>query len=90
MMGSMVALEKNSVTKQIDDVISNAKNMPPRKSVAMVLSVCEDILCQSMNDLTTHEKNILLGALAQYTALKRHYQQQDKAVKNKNPMDRER
>jgi len=47
-----------------------AKNMPPRKSVDMVLSVCEEILCQSVNDLTAQEKDTLLGTLAQYSAMK--------------------
>ena len=90
-IGSMAALEKNNVAQQIGDVILRAKKMPPRKSIDMVLGVCEDILCQSLSDLTVHEKDVLLGALAQYTMMKRHYQQQDKkASKTKKPIEMER
>ena len=87
----MEALEKSSVAQQIDDAIVRVKNMPPKKSVDMVLSVCEDILCQSLHDFTAHEKDVLLGAMAQYTMLKRQYlQQEKKASKTRKPADKER
>jgi len=73
---------------QIDAAIAKSKNQPPRKSVAQVLSVCEDILCQSMDSLTAQEKEILLGVMAQYTVMKRRYQEQDRAEKAKKAKER--
>ena len=75
-MGSARSLEKTKVSNQIDDVILRSKNMTPKKSVEMVLSVCEDILCQPTENLSAQEKEILLGTLAKYTFMKRQYQKQ--------------
>jgi integrase len=61
MMDSMEVLEKCDITTQIDSVIAKAKNQPPRKSVDMVLNVCEDILCHPINTLTTQERDTLIG-----------------------------
>ena len=89
-MGSVKALEKAKVSDQIDDVILHSKNMPPKKSVEMVLNVCEDILCQPMENLSAQEKEILLGVLAKYTFMKRQYQKQDMAEKKKKPIEKVR
>jgi len=37
-MGTAEVLEKSSVSERMGDVISRAKNFPPKKSVDMVLS----------------------------------------------------
>lgn len=81
-MGTAEVLGKSSISDLIDDVVSRAKNFPPKKSVDMVLSVCEDILCQS-DELSTADKDILLGVLAQYNMMKRQYAMQEKAAKSK-------
>lgn len=85
---SSEALEKSSVSEKIDDVISRAKNFSPKKSVEMVLSVCEDILSQPIDRLSVSEKEVLLNVTAQYTMMKRRYAEQEKAAKPKK--DRER
>jgi len=82
-IGTSEVLEKNSITEMIDNAVSRAKNFPPKKSVEMVLSVCEDILCQPIDGLSTTDKDILLGVLAQYTAMKRQYTAQEKAANPK-------
>jgi hypothetical protein len=89
-MGSAVVLEKSSVTERIDDAISRAKNFPPKKSVEMVLSVCEDILCQPIDNVSTADRDILLGVLSQYTIMKRQYDSQDRVEKTKSKKERER
>ena len=71
MTGAAESLEKVSVAKKIDDSIMRAKNFPPKKSVEMVLSVCEDILCQPLDELSAAEKEILLCVLGRYTVMKR-------------------
>jgi len=60
------------------------------KSVEMVLSVCEDSLCQPVGNLSTHEKDLLLGVLAQYTVMKRRIAEQERTTKAKKPKARER
>ena len=70
-MGAAETLEKVTVAKKIDETIMRAKNFPPKKSVEMVLSVCEDILCQPLDELSAAEKEILLGVLGRYTVMKR-------------------
>ena len=82
------AIKKTSVAQTIDAVIAKSKNQPPRKSVAQVLSVCEDILCQPMDNLTAQEREILLNVMAQYTVMKRRYQEQDRAEKAKKVKER--
>ena len=89
-MGTAKTLEKSSVSDQINDIVNRAKNFPPKKSVDMVLSVCEDILCQPINKLSTADRDILLGVMAQYTAMKRQYITQEKSGKNKSKNERER
>ena len=89
-MGTAEALEKSSVSERIDDVISRAKNFPPKKSVDMVLSVCEDILCQAVDEFSTEDKDILIGIMAQYTAMKRQYAAQEKKEKNKSNKEKAR
>ena len=56
----------------------------------MVLSVCEDILCQAFNEISATDKDILIEAIAKYTIMKRQYDVQEKTAKNKskNNMDR--
>ncbi len=85
---SAEVLEKTSVSKQIDLVVSKAKNFPPKKSVEMVLSVCEDILSQPIDHLSASEKEVLLGVLAQYTMMKRRYSEQEKAKKSEKHRER--
>jgi hypothetical protein len=88
-MCGMEALEKNSVAARIDEAIVKVKNMPPRKSIDVVLSVCKDILCGSLHEFSTDDKDILLGALAQYTVMERHYQQQDKMAAKRKPREKQ-
>jgi len=82
-MGTAETLEKTSVSERIDMAISNAKNSPPKKSVDLVLSVCEDILSQPLDGLSGSDKEKLLLVVAQYTALKRQYAAQGKGGKSK-------
>jgi len=90
MMGAADVLEKSSITERIDEVVGRAKNFPPQKSVEMVLSVCEDILCQPLDGLSIADRDILLGVLARYTIMKRQYAAQQKVAKPKAKKDRER
>ena len=78
---SAETFEKANISKQIDLAVSKAKNLAPKKSVEMVLSVCEDILSQPIDHLSASEKEILLGVLARYTMLKRKYAKEEKAKK---------
>jgi hypothetical protein len=75
-MGAAEVLEKSSITEQIEEAVSRAKNFPPKKSVEMVLSVCEDILCKPIDGLSSADRDILLGVLAQYSMMKRQYAMQ--------------
>ncbi len=79
--GTAETLEKTGVAEKIDDVVSRAKNLPPRKSVEMVLSVCEDILCQPMDAISPAEKEKFLCVLAQYTMMKRRLTEKEKQKK---------
>jgi len=90
MMGTKEAVSKCNVGEQIDAVVLKSKNLPPKKSVEQVLSVCEDILCQPLDNLTVQDKEILLGVLAQYTVMKRHYAEQESSEKLKKPKVKER
>jgi integrase len=83
-IGTSEALEQSSVTERINEVVGRAKNFPPKKSVEMVLSVCEDILCQPTDNLTTGDKDIFWNILAQYTMMKRQYAAQDRAARSKS------
>ena len=56
----------------------------------MVLGVCNDILCKSLNALTVQEKDILLGALSQYTAMKQQYIQMGEPVSIGKAIKKER
>lgn len=87
-MGTAEVLEKNSITEKIDDAVSRAKNFPPKKSVEMVLSVCEDILCQPMDSLSSVDKEVFLGILAQYTMMKRSLNEQEKQKKSRSAKER--
>lgn len=89
-MGTADALKKSSVTEQIDNAVGRAKNFPPKKSVEMVLSVCEDILCQPIDGLSTADRDILLGVLARYTMMKRQIAAQEKVAKPKSKKEKER
>ena len=82
-MGTAEILEKASVAEQIDNAINKAKNLPPKKSVELVLRVCEDILCQPLDELPVAEKDVLFGVLAQYSFMKRQYAVQENLVKTK-------
>jgi hypothetical protein len=82
-MGTSEALEKSSVTERIDEAVNRAKNFPPKKSVEMVLSVCEDILCEPTDKLSSADKDIFIGVLARYTMMKRQYAAQEKAAQPK-------
>jgi len=89
-MGTAEVLEKSSVSERINDVIRRYKNSPHQKSVDMVLSVCEDILCQPIENLSAHDKEVLLGVLGQYTVMKRRIVEQERANKAKKPKSKER
>lgn len=84
MMGAAESLETVTVAKKIDDTIIRAKNLPPLKSVEMVLSVCEDILCQPLENLSTADKDVLLGVLGRYTHMKRQIAAQVLPQKSKS------
>jgi hypothetical protein len=79
-------LEKSSVSKRIDEVVGRAKSVPPKKSVDMVLFVCEDILCQPIDGLPTADRDILPGALAQYNVVKRQIAERERAVSRRKRM----
>jgi hypothetical protein len=83
-MGTSEAIKKSSVTERIDEAVNRAKNFPPKKSVDMVLSVCEDILCESAVKLSSGDKDIFLGILAQYTMMKRQIAAQERAAMPKS------
>jgi hypothetical protein len=83
MRGAETVLERTSVNEKIDEAIARSKNMPPNKSVEQVLSVCEDILCHSPQNLMQEEKEILLGILAQYSVMKRQIAEQERVAKSK-------
>jgi len=87
MFGTAEALEKTNLSERIDTVINNAKNFPPKKSIDMVLSVCNDVLCEPLDKLSANEKEILLGTLAQYTYMKRQQEKQERPPK-KNTRER--
>jgi len=89
-MGATEVLEKSTVSERVEDVISRAKNFPPKKSVEMVLGVCEDILCQSLDGLSTADRDIFLGVLAQYTMMKRQYAAKERSEKSKSQKEKER
>lgn len=89
-MGAADVLEKSSVTERINDAVGRAKNFPPKKSVEMVLSVCEDILCQPLDGLSAADRDILLGMMARYTMMKRQIAVQEKAERPKSKGGRER
>ena len=84
-MGAAETLEKVVVPKMIDEVILRAKNFPPKKSVEMVLSVCEDILCRPIEEMSATDKDILIGVLARYTVMKRQIADQEKAAVKSRP-----
>jgi hypothetical protein len=91
MLGTAEILAKNSITEMVDEAVSRAKNFPPKKSVEMVLSVCEDILCKPIDGLSAEDRNILLGVLARYTVMKRQYAEQERmAAKSKKRDTHER
>lgn len=89
-IGAKDAISKCAVSEQIDAVVLKSKNLPPKKSVEQVLSVCEDILCSPQDSLTAQDKEILLGVLAQYTVMKRRYAEQERALQAKKPKAKER
>ena len=82
--GTVIALEESSIHEQINDAVLRAKNFPPRKSVEMVMSVCEDILCQPLGKMTVADKDIFLGTLAQYTIMKRQIESQERILNSKD------
>jgi hypothetical protein len=54
----------------------------------MVLSVCEDILYQPIDKLSSADRDILLGVLAQYSMMKRQYAIQDRKAKEQDRHER--
>jgi integrase len=86
--GTAETLEKTCIGEKIDEAVSRAKNLPPKKSVEMVLSVCEDILCQPMDALSPAEKEKFLCILAQYTLMKRRMKEQEKQKKPRTGRER--
>jgi integrase len=82
--GAAEAFRKCSVSETLGTAIASAKNFPGKKSVELVLSVCEDILCRPLDGLSASDKETLLGALAQYSVMKRQYAAQERAGKPKS------
>ncbi len=72
-MGARETVERCSVSEEIDVAVQKSKNRPPKKAVEQVLSVCEDILCRPLENLSKQDKDVLLGVLAQYSVMKRQY-----------------
>ena len=64
---------KTSISEMLDDAIRRAKNFPPAKSIDMILSICEDILCMPLDSLSQAEKEKWLGVFSRYTIMKRQY-----------------
>lgn len=89
-MGAKDAVSKCSVAEQVDEAVLKSKNLPPKKAVEQVLSVCEDILCGTLDNLTTQDREVLLGVLAQYTVMRRRYTEQERGAVPKVKKDRER
>jgi integrase len=89
-MSAKESINKCGVYDRIADTVLKTKNMPPKKSVEQVLSVCDDILCQPLENLTAQDRKVLLGVLAQYTVMKRRIAEQERAAKAKNPKSKER
>ena len=85
---STEVVRKTSISEKIDLAISKAKNLPPKKSVEIVLSVCEDILSQPIDHLSVNEKETLIGVIAQYTMLKKSYSEKEQTKKNKKNRER--
>ena len=50
----------------------------------MVLSACEDILCRPPDELSAEDREVLLGVLAKYTAMKRQYAANEKPNNEKD------
>jgi site-specific recombinase XerD len=69
--------EKLGISERINGVINDAKNFSYKRSIGMVLNECEDILCEPMDNLSSADKEFLLGTLAQYTFLKRNCGEQE-------------
>jgi integrase len=88
-MDAKEAISKCSVAEQVDETILKSKNLPPKKAVLQVLSVCEDILCQPLENFTAQDREVLLGVLAQYTVMKRRHAEQERMAKPKKK-DKER
>lgn len=83
-VGAAIAMEQSSVSELINNAVLKSKNQSTRRSVDLVLSVCEDILCQPLDRLTAADKDIFLGAFAQYTIMKRQIVAQERSVKQNN------
>jgi len=81
-MGAAVSLVNVTVPKMIDDAIMRGKNLPPKKSVELVLSVCEDILCQPLDAMSAADKDILINVLGRYSVMKRRIEEQEKVGKS--------
>jgi hypothetical protein len=88
--GAKDAINKCSISSQINEAVLKSKYMPPSKAVEQVISVCEDILCQPLDNLTAQDKEALLGVLAQYTVMKKRYAEHENTVKIKPKKARER
>ena len=77
-MGTASNLEKAQVSEILDLAVLKCKSLSPQKSAELILSVCEDILCEAPENLSEQDKEILLGTLSRYTILKRQYIAQGK------------
>ena len=89
-MGTAEVIEKTSITEKINEAINRTKNLTSRKSVETVLSVCEDILCQPLDELSTADRDILIGVLSRYTMMKRQIIMQEQAAQLKKKGTKER
>jgi hypothetical protein len=74
-MGATDVFKKTSIAEMIDEAVLRAKNFPPKKSVEMVLSVSEDILCEGVEILPKTDCDYFLGVLSKYTIIKRQHAQ---------------
>lgn len=87
-LGAEDTIKKSDISEKIDDAINRAKNFNPKKSVEMVLSVCEDILCQPMDKLSVSEKELLLNVLSKHIVMKRRLEVQEREKKKNTQRER--
>lgn len=80
--GKEIEIAKSNVAERIDKVVKNAKSASPKKSIDMVLRVCNEILCEPIDNLSPTDKDTLLGTIAQYTFMKKEMDKKKNKIKS--------